>query len=469
MNPEAPLVILTALADFLLKVTFAFAVVWSINRLVDRPNQRFLIWLSFLAGAGTYWLWLAIRFVAGERIPGTVQHAPAYAPSLTLGAWQIPASWAFLLDVALRGTGILYLVVLSFFLVSHIREQMQLRWVLGFGCKPPIDVAETFQRIAESLQVPKCRLLLLTGITSPATLGWVRPTVLLPTLCLEQDGSELEDVLRHELHHIRRRDFLLGRFAALLRALLFFHPAVWYVVLKLQFERELACDLSVVSNSPIRRLQYAESLVRFARLNDAENRKPWGIDFAASSVHLTARVRSILTEPKKSANWLLCLRATGATVLLAGSLIILPALAVALSYVQQQVVYPTETSAHTLYSRSRARTRITKKDRVPIASGPADVKANLAGVGYVADDQAGRLVMPSPESPEAVYAPAKSNDLIDSTASQPEPSDSTVSPSGPQGRQNRPSIQRPSLTSIIMGAARQIGGLGDHDHDKDFQ
>ena len=51
MNPDAPLVILTALADFLLKMTFAFAVVWSISRLVDQPDRRFLIWLSFLAGA----------------------------------------------------------------------------------------------------------------------------------------------------------------------------------------------------------------------------------------------------------------------------------------------------------------------------------------------------------------------------------------------------------------------------------
>jgi hypothetical protein len=177
MNPETPLAILTVLADFLLKVTFAFAVVWSINRLVDLPNRRFLIWLSFLAGAGTYWIWLAIRFVSGERMLGTVQHARVYATSSTPAVWQIPASWAFSLNVALRGAGILYLLVLSYFLVSHIREQMQLRWVLGFGCKPPIDVARTFQSIAESLQLRKCRLLLLTGITSPATLGWIQPTV----------------------------------------------------------------------------------------------------------------------------------------------------------------------------------------------------------------------------------------------------------------------------------------------------
>jgi beta-lactamase regulating signal transducer with metallopeptidase domain len=35
--------------------------------------------------------------------------------------------------------------------------------------------------------------------------------------------------------------------------LLFFHPAVWYAVRKMQVERELACDHAVISESPARR------------------------------------------------------------------------------------------------------------------------------------------------------------------------------------------------------------------------
>ena len=410
MNPEAPLAILTALADFLLKVTFAFAVVWSISRLVDRPNRRFLIWLSFLAGAGTYWIWLAIRLVSDERAPGTAQHTPAYATSIPPGVWQIPASWAFSLNVALRGVGILYLMVLSYFLVSHIREQVQLRWVLGFGCIPPSDVAETFQRLAESLQVGKCRLLLLTGITSPATLGWIRPTVLLPTLCLEQDSSELEDVLRHELHHVRRRDFLFGRFAAPLRALLFFHPAVWYAFNKIQFERELACDLAVVSESPARRVKYAECLIRFARLNVEGEQKPWGVDFASPSVQLTARVHSILTGPKKSSKWLLCLRATSGIVILVGSLTVLPSLAVVLSYVQQRIGQPQKVSFHIVHRYGKTRTRAAKKDRLSVSSEPTKVTANASTVDELAGPDR-TAYAGSPEKPSGRVRSDKTDQL----------------------------------------------------------
>ena len=67
------------------------------------------------------------------------------------------------------------------------------------------------------------------------------------------EGSELERIFRHELQHIRRRDFVFDGIASFCRALLFFYPAVWYAMLRLKLESELACDLAVVSDSPERR------------------------------------------------------------------------------------------------------------------------------------------------------------------------------------------------------------------------
>ena len=156
-----------------------------------------------------------------------------------------------------------------------------------------------------------------SGAASPATFGWIRPVILLPDVCLRQDQSELEDILRYELHHVRRRDFAWNGFAVLCRALLFFHSTVWYTLRKMQFDRELACDLAVVSDTPRRRAEYAECLLHFARLNAAQDPQAWGIDFAASSNHLKAGVHSILTETKVSSGWLLGLRIACSLVLIA--------------------------------------------------------------------------------------------------------------------------------------------------------
>ena len=464
MNPETPLVILTALADFLLKVTFAFAIFWAFSRLIDPPNRRFILWLGFLAGAGTYWIWLTTRAILKGTLPAVDQQGATYAPSLGPRIWHVPQSWSSPLSIALGGAGALYLLVLVYFFMSDIRKQVHLRWVLGYACKPPKEVAELFESIAENLHVRRCKLLLLTGITSPATFGWIWPTVLLPTLWLDQNRAELEDVLLHELHHVRRKDFLLGRVAALFKGLLFFHPAVWYAVKELQFERELACDLAVVSDSPAKRISYAECLIRFARLNQREQ-KPWGVDFASPSVQLTARVRSILNGPKKSSKWLLCLRATSGFVILVLSLTVLPSLAVVLSYVQQQIVQPQEATLHIVHANGKARTRAAKKDKLPVSSEPTEETSKAA----IADQLAGpltQLVLDPPKSAEVIYSPARPIAASQDATDDSESSDSTSNSSGSVGGQHKPGIKQPTVTSMIIGAARNIP-WGDHDHDHD--
>jgi beta-lactamase regulating signal transducer with metallopeptidase domain len=262
------------------------------------------------------------------------------AGSWISGSWMIPSSWAFPLGIALRALGIAYLLVLSYIFLAYLKRQRQLKWVLGFSFKPPVELEEAFQPLAESLHVRRSRLLVLAGATSPATFGWIRPTILLPEVCLEQDRSDLEDIFLHELHHVRRCDFVWNGLAAACRALLFFHPAAWYALRKMQFDRELACDLAVVSHSPGRRAKYAECLTRFARLNLSQGARTWGVDFAASSEHLKARVHSILTESEKPSVWLVCLRAACGLALFAGFIGFAPSMAVLLSYAPRQISQP---------------------------------------------------------------------------------------------------------------------------------
>jgi beta-lactamase regulating signal transducer with metallopeptidase domain len=354
-----------------------------------------MIWLGFLYGAAAYWLWLANGVLAGGQLSASAPHASVQPVASTVDAWQIPGSWAFPLGVAFRVIGILYLVVLSYILFTHVKKQRHLRWILRFTSKPPVEIAEAFQPLAESLHVGRSRLLVLPGVTSPATFGWIRPTILLPDVCLEQDRSELEDILRHELHHVRRWDFVWNGFALVCRALLFFHPAAWYAVRKMQFDRELACDLAVVSHSPGRRAEYAECLVRVARLNLLHDPKTWGIDFAASSEHLKARVHSILAGSRKPSAWLISLRAACGLTLLAGFFSIVPSLAVLLSYTHQQILQPLTSEIPA--SRSGVGTEVgaTRKVRLLALPSPGSTDATVASVSQ---PEASQFSQPTPDS-----------------------------------------------------------------------
>ncbi|MGC2162212.1 MAG: M56 family metallopeptidase [Silvibacterium sp.] len=328
-----------ALAGFLLKTTLAFAICWVLSKIVVSPAARFLVWFGCLAGAASYWFWLGASFAPHDAALAPL--ASTLIPAATVGKWQIESSWVLPLSFLLRGSGTLYLIALVYFLFARIKKQMHLRWVLRFAYKVPDKIEDVFRPIANSLHVGNVRLMALSGIHSPGTFGWVSPIILLPPFCLQQDRIELEIVFRHELQHIRRRDFVFMSIASLCRALLFFHPAIWYAMRRLRLESELACDLAVVGDSPEQRATYAECLVRFARLNVAEEPQPWNLDFAgSSSIQLKTRIRSMLMEAKEIPGWLMGLRATLGLALVVGFFGVAPSLFIVFSSEQHRIEQP---------------------------------------------------------------------------------------------------------------------------------
>ena len=362
MNPDFLLSIVAAIAVFLLKTTLAFGACLALSRLVVSANFRFVIWSGCVYGSAAYWLYLANALWAGRQ-QSTAASGVALPPaSSTVGAWQIPAVCAFPLGFTLRMIGIVYMLTLCYLVFLHLRKRRHLRWVLSFTTEPPVEIAERFAILAKKLHAGRSRLLILSGATSPATFGWIRPTILLPTSCLEDDPSELEDILNHELHHVRRCDAIWNGLALASRMLLFFHPAVWYAVRKMQVEREVACDHAVISASPARRGKYAECLVRFARLNLMQESSSWGIDFAAS--HLTLRVHSILADSKKSPGWMLYLRIASGVTILALFLGLAPSLVVLLSFAHQREAENAVTSVFNApRPELRSGTRASKRAR----------------------------------------------------------------------------------------------------------
>jgi hypothetical protein len=70
---------------------------------------------------------------------------------------------------------------------------------------------------------------------TPMLLGAFRPVIVLPER--EYSADELENILRHELAHLRRRDIIYKWFAAAVTALHWFNP------LMIPLRRELARDV----------------------------------------------------------------------------------------------------------------------------------------------------------------------------------------------------------------------------------
>jgi beta-lactamase regulating signal transducer with metallopeptidase domain len=91
------------------------------------------------------------------------------------------------------------------------------------------------------------RLVRSNSITTPATVGLLRPIIVIPS-DTELAGEELETILTHECAHVARRDNLLSVIESIAGSALWFHPLVWIARRVLNAAREEVCDAVVVSS-----------------------------------------------------------------------------------------------------------------------------------------------------------------------------------------------------------------------------
>lgn len=102
-------------------------------------------------------------------------------------------------------------------------------------------------------------------IMVPTVVGVLKPTILIPfAFTSGLNFEQVEMLLAHELAHIRRYDPLLNVIQRMIEALLFFHPAVWFLTRKIRIEREHCCD-DLVLKAGGTATAYASSLVEVAQ------------------------------------------------------------------------------------------------------------------------------------------------------------------------------------------------------------
>jgi TonB family protein len=102
-------------------------------------------------------------------------------------------------------------------------------------------------------------------VRSPVTFGLRRPVLLLPSRFLEMEAGPQTAIACHELMHVRRRDWAWTIFEELVRAVLWFHPAIWWLLGRIQLAREQVVDAEVIELTQARR-HYLEALLEVANV-----------------------------------------------------------------------------------------------------------------------------------------------------------------------------------------------------------
>jgi TonB family protein len=96
------------------------------------------------------------------------------------------------------------------------------------------------------------------------TWGVAHPKIVLPLVARDWDDERTRIVLRHELAHISRGDWLVQMFAQVVLSLNWFNPVMWVACRRLQRESEHACDDAVL-RAGVDPADYASHLLELAR------------------------------------------------------------------------------------------------------------------------------------------------------------------------------------------------------------
>ena len=222
---------------------------WILLRALGRQDSstRFAVWFSVLVTIAAWPFFESMTFTASSPI------------ATARSAIHLPVSWAldlFLLWAMIVAAG-LARIGFGFWQLRKLRQSCA-------AIEPgslPLVLRDTLNQFSSGRRFEICT----SGrVRVPTAIGFFKPAIVIPSWALQElSPVELNAVVLHELAHLRRWDDWTNLAQKILRALLFFHPAVWWIGRSLSLEREMACDDFVLASNPNPRA-YAQCLVSVA-------------------------------------------------------------------------------------------------------------------------------------------------------------------------------------------------------------
>ena len=240
------------IVDCLVEGTLIAIFTGALLRVMRRQSSvtRFAVWFSALIAIAT------LPFFVGSFGAHVASNPFAVAPHPAL---TVPGTWALYLFAAW--------VAISAWRMIGVGRGLWHLYMLRKSCVAidPATLDPVLQNTLARNQSPRQIALCTTDLTNvPTALGLVKPAIVIPAWVMQElSPNELNQILLHEIAHLRRWDDWTNLAQKLVKALFFFHPAIWWIEKKVSLEREMACDDAVLAETASPRA-YAECLAHLA-------------------------------------------------------------------------------------------------------------------------------------------------------------------------------------------------------------
>lgn len=125
----------------------------------------------------------------------------------------------------------------------------------------PAKLKRIIRSLPETGILRRTRFRISGEISSPISFGIIKPVVIVPSFTYyDLNDSGIEQIILHELAHLKRNDSAVVIILRIMEAVFFFNPLIWYLSGKLQFLQEECCD-DIVFQYSSDRPGYAENLL----------------------------------------------------------------------------------------------------------------------------------------------------------------------------------------------------------------
>lgn len=195
----------------------------------------------------------------------------------------------------------IWLFVILLMLIKMMAELAYLQKLRNQKVFQPADNwKEMVQRLSAELSVSKPVTLLESALAkAPVVIGFFKPVILMPLSLLSNFSPEqIEAILRHELAHIRRNDYIVNMVQSVAEIIFFFNPSVWWISSLIRDEREHCCDELAVNGGNMNKRVFVEALLSFQEYQLAGR---FAQGFAGPRYKMLHRVQRIFKINNKTA------------------------------------------------------------------------------------------------------------------------------------------------------------------------
>jgi beta-lactamase regulating signal transducer with metallopeptidase domain len=260
------------------------ALAWTLLRLAGRLNSgtRFAVWFLALLSIA------ALPFFSSSAMHRIAATGVAPITISSTSALYLFSAWASISVVLFGRLG------LGLLQMRKLRRNAT-----------PIDPAnlptELYGIFEQEQTSRRIQLCVNDKVQAPAAFGFLKPAIVVPSWTLRDlPPEELKVILLHEMAHLRRWDDWTNLLQKIVKAVFFFHPAVWWIEHRLALEREMACDDMVLAQT-VSPKAYAASLISFAEKIQRGRELALAQSVVGRMRQITYRVTQILDTKRPSA------------------------------------------------------------------------------------------------------------------------------------------------------------------------